>query len=160
MSSFKGYSFHNEYIVNILFCVYLYACTSVQKQHIGNIGYVDELKVVGNTFKTLILIRPFNGKGNYVQFLRKGNNFQYISSGRYLFFLPHFWKLTNLPNARIFCPREKTNGNMFAGVRNSTFPNHWGKKSNMNRRPKMRLKKFPKTTLLHIWWLAVKKSCC
>ena len=128
MSSFKRYSFNNEFVVNTFFSSHQYARPTVQKQHVGNIGYVDEKKVVGNTFKTLILTHPFVGKGNYVQSFRKGNNFQNISSRRYLFFWPHLWKLTNLPNTRIFCCTAKKKWYIFFGIRNSTCPDQKGKK--------------------------------
>ena len=160
MSTFKRYLLKHEYIVNIFFSTYPYARPSVKSQQIGYIGYVDKKKLVRNTFKRLIFTHPFNVKRNYIHILQKGNNFKNISSGRNLFFCVHFWKLTNMPNVRIFCFKAKNNWYIFFGDGNSTCPNQRRKKSDMNRHPEMLSQKFPKTTMLHIWWLEVKKCCC
>ena len=160
MSSFKRFWSKDKYIFNIFFCPCQYARISRKIQYIENIQFVDKKKLVGNTFKTQRLRHPFNVKRNNVQFFQKGNNFENISSGRNLFFSAHFCKMTNMPIAWIFCPKEKGNRYIVFGGGNLTCPNQSRKKSHMIRFPKMHSKKLQKKTMLHIWWLVVKKSCC
>ena len=97
MSNFKRYSFNNKFFVSIFFSSCQYARTSVKIQHVENIEFLDEIKVVGNTFKTLLLSNPFDGKGNYFHFSRKGNNFENISLGKNLFFVLVFRKYRIFP---------------------------------------------------------------
>ena len=160
MTSFKRYLSKHDYVVNTFFSTYLYARTSEKVQHIGNIAYVDKKKAVWDTFKTWIWTNLFGGERNWNQFFRKSNNFKYLISGRYLFFWTNFWKLTNLPNGRIFCLREKRNWYFFPEQEICVSVTVVEKKSNMICHQKMLSKKFPKTTLLHIWWLEMKKSGC
>ena len=160
MTSFKGYSRNHINIVNIFFSTWPYARTSGKFQHIGNIVSVDKLKVAGYAFKQLILTNPFNGEENWIVFFRKGNNFEYKSSGRYQFFWSIFWKLPILPNGRIFRFREKNLREYCVRTRNLGCPDRCAKKTNLNCHPKMPSKNSPKTTLLHTWWLEVKKSHC
>ena len=128
MSSFKRYSFNNKFIVNIFFSECQYARTSVKIQHIENIEFVDEIKVVGNTFKTLLLSNPFDGKGNYFHFSRKGNNFENISSGKNLFFLTSFFENDEFAQySNILLHSQKKRYICFGG-RNSACPHQRGKK--------------------------------
>ena len=160
MSSFKRYWLKHKYIFNI-FSVHTNMRVQAVKFNILKIFNLwTKKKLVGNTFKTQRLRHPFNVKRNNVQFFQKGNNFENISSGRNLFFSAHFCKMTNMPIAWIFCPKEKGNRYIVFGGGNLTCPNEIRKKSHMIRLPKMHSKKLQKTTMLHIWWLVVKKSCC
>ena len=62
-----------------------------------------------------------------------------------------------MPYGRKFCPTAKNIWNIYFGVRISAFPNEWGKKTNLYGHPKMCSEKFPKTTMLHICRLELKK---
>ena len=97
------------------------------------------------------------GKRIGLFFVWKGNNFEYKSSGRYQFFWSIFWKLPILPNGRIFRFREKNLREYCVRTRNLGYPDRCAKKTNLNCHPKMPSKNSPKTTLLHTWWLEVKK---
>ena len=107
MTSFKRYYRNHENIVNTFFSLCPYARTSRKLQHIRNIVFVDKLNVVGNMFKTFTLTNPCNGEDNCIQFFQKGNNFEYISSWRYLFFLKQFLKINEFAQWSNFLSRGK-----------------------------------------------------
>ena len=117
MTSLKRYSPNHINIVHGFFSTRPYARTNGKMQHIGNIASVDKLKVVGYAFKQLILTNPFNGEENWIVFFRKGNNFEYKSSGRYQFFEAFFENYRFCPmvefsvlekkSSRILCQNKK-----------------------------------------------------
>ena len=89
-----------------------------------------------------------------------GNYFEYYSYQGAIFFWWYIWKIGNIVLRRISSSWEKNNGNIHFEVKNSACPNRQMKKTYACRHPQMLYKKSQKTTLLDIWWLVVKKSCC
>ena len=76
------------------------------------------------------------------------------------FFPPIFAKWRICPMPEYFVPKKRGIDISSSEVEIWLAQTKVEKKSHMIRFPKMHSKKLQKKTMLHIWWLVVKKSCC